>query len=30
MKYNKQISETERWWNSKNIIKFDSQYKKND
>lgn len=27
MKYSKQISETERWWNSKNILKFDSQYK---
>lgn len=23
-----QLLETERWWNSKNILKFDSQYKK--
>lgn len=28
-KNNLQINETERWWNSKNILKFDNQYKKN-
>ena len=27
-KNNLQINETERWWNSKNILKFDNQYKK--
>ena len=26
-KNNLQINETERWWNSKNILKFDNQYK---
>ena len=29
MKNIKKISEVERWWNSKNINKFDKQYKKN-
>ena len=28
-KNNLQVNETERWWNSKNILKFDNQYKKN-
>lgn len=29
LKNNLQLNETERWWNSKNILKFDNQYKKN-
>ena len=28
LKNNLQLNETERWWNSKNILKFDNQYKK--
>ena len=28
MKNNLQINETERWWNSKGILKFDNQYQK--
>ena len=29
LKKNLQLKETERWWNSNNILKFDNQYRKN-